>query len=99
MIPVEFLIERMGLLIRVDDLVTHLVLKIRYPKKNKQLYFSVDKKTLEMMSIQGYFAYDDVKMTPLHHYMADMIFKIEPGLNKFEIDFEGLEKYFEPKKI
>ena len=93
MIPVEFLIERMGLRVSVDDVGTHLVLRMRYPKKDKVIHFSVDKRTLEMMSMQGYFAYDGVKMTPLHHYMADMLFKLVPGLNKFEIDFQGLEKY------
>ena len=95
MIPIEFLIDKLGIKFKISSNDNYIVLMIKSVTKNLHSQLMLDKKTIEMDYHLGTYYYGSEKVGILEHYVITTLIKMFPHFNKLDIDYNGLEKYLE----
>jgi hypothetical protein len=95
LIPIDFLIDRLGIKFKISSNDNYIVLMIKSVTKNLHSQLMLDKKLIEMDMQMGLYHYNDTKISIIEHYLIITLNKMFPHFNKLDIDYNGLEKYLE----
>lgn len=93
MIPVEFLIDKLGVDIVVEYSTPNVVIRITDTKKNKKLVNMINTKEFEVQQMMGYLLYGETKIEIIAHHISMMLCRMYPHLCKLDIDYTYLNKY------
>jgi len=93
MIPIEFLIDKLGIKFKMDTTDTDIRIRIKSTTKNLQSYFILNKQVVEMNVYSGYYSYGCEKVGIIGHHIITTLKKMFPHFDKLDIDYSGLEKY------
>ena len=93
LIPIDFLIERLGIKFKISSNDNYIVLMIKSVTKNLHSQLMLDKKLIEMDMQMGLYKYNDTKISIIEHYLIITLNKMFPHFNKLDIDYTGLENH------
>jgi hypothetical protein len=93
LIPIEFLIDKLGIVFKMDTTDTDIRIKIKSTTKNLQSYVMLNKQVVEMNVYSGYYSYGSTKISFVGHHIIQTLNKMFPYFNKLDIDYTGLENY------
>jgi hypothetical protein len=93
MIPIEFLIDRLGIVFKMDTTDTDIRIMIKSTTKNLQSYLMLNKQVVEMKVYSGYYSYGCEKVGIIGHQIITTLKEMFPHFSKLDIDYSGLEKY------
>ncbi len=92
-IPVQFLIDKLGIKIKVSKTDIHTTISIRSIKKNLMSNHQICNQHLEMEQMTGLFYHKRTRISVLSYYTSQSLEKMFPDFKNWEIDYSGLEKY------
>lgn len=93
LIPIDFLIDKLGIVFKMDTTDTDIRIKIKSTTKNLQSYVMINKQVVEMNVYSGYYSYGSTKISFVGHHIIQTLNKMFPHFNKLDIDYTGLENY------
>ena len=93
MIPVEFLIDKLDIKIKVSKTENYTIISVRSMKKNLMSNYQLCNKHLEMEEMTGVFYHKNTRINILNHYISKSIESMFPHFGRMDIDYSGLEKY------
>jgi hypothetical protein len=93
MIPIEFLIDKLGIKFKIDTTDTDIRISIKSTTKNLQSYLMLNKQVVEMKVYSGFYSYGCEKVGIIGHQIITTLKEMFPHFNKLDIDYSGLEKY------
>jgi hypothetical protein len=89
MIPIEFLIDKLGIKIKVSKTEYHTIISVRSMKKNLMSNYQLCNKHLEMEEM----FYGKKRSSNISHHISKSIESMFPHFGRMDIDYSGLEKY------
>lgn len=90
-IPIEFLMKRMDIRVRVGEDNFNHIIDIRCFSRNKMCQYRVSKQNL-----REYYLFDTInekKLNPINHTIISNMIKLIPEFEKMDIDYTFLENY------
>jgi hypothetical protein len=93
MIPIEFLIDKLGIVFKMDTTDTDIRITIKSTTKNLQSYLMLNKQVVEMKVYSGFYYYGCEKIGIVGHQIITTLKEMFPHFDKLDIDYSGLEKY------
>lgn len=91
-IPIEFLLERMGISVVVDDIPTHYQISIISRKRNIRAQQQIDKDFLRQYYLVS--VYTAQKLNPIVNSISNLLEEMFPQFKKLDIDYSFLEKKY-----
>jgi len=92
-IPIEFLIDRLGIEFKIDTTDTDIRVRIKSTTKNLQSYFMLNKEIVKMKVYSGFYYYGCEIIGIVGHQIITTLKEMFPHFNKLDIDYTNLEKY------
>jgi hypothetical protein len=93
LIPIDFLIDKLGIKFKISSNDNYIVLMIKSVTKNLHSQLMLDKKLIEMDMQMGLYKYNDTEISIIEHYIIITLNKMFPHFNKLDIDYTGLENH------
>ena len=92
-IPIEFLINRMGLRIEIVERDYFKTIYVSRPSKKLLGSYTLSKDQLAQQRLTGVYYYGDVPVDILTHYIVNVLNSMFPDFHKLPIDYSGLKNY------
>ena len=93
MIPIDFLIDKLDIKIKVSKTENYTIISVRSMKKNLMSNYQLCNKHLEMEEMTGVFYHKNTRINILNHYISKSIESMFPHFGRMDIDYSALEKY------
>jgi hypothetical protein len=93
MIPIDFLIDKLDIKIKVSKTDYHTIISVRSIKKNLMSNHQICNQHLEMEEMTGLFYHKNTRINIISHYISQSLEKMFPHFDRLDIDYTGLEKY------
>jgi hypothetical protein len=93
MIPIDFLIDKLDIKIKVSKTDNHTIISIRSMKKNLMCDNQICNKHLEMEKMSGLFYHKKNPISIISHHISQGLENMFPDFKNWDIDYSGLEKY------
>jgi hypothetical protein len=93
MIPIEFLIDRLGIVIDVQYNNNNVEINISHPKKNNRGRKVIDLQYLQHQEMLGVFAINERRIEIISHHIYSVLCDMLPQFKNLDIDYTYLNKY------
>ena len=93
MIPIDFLIDKLDIKLKLSKTENYTIISVRSIKKNLMSNHQICNQHLEMEEMTGLFYHKKTRISVLSHYTSQLLEKMFPDFKNWEIDYSGLEKY------
>lgn len=95
MIPIDFLIDKLDIKIKVSKTENYTIISVRSMKKNLMSNYQLCNKHLEMEQMGGLFYHKRTPISVLAHHISQSIESMFPHFGRMDIDYSSLESYLD----
>lgn len=98
MIPIDFLIDKLDIKVKVSKTENYTIISVRSMKKNLMSNYQLCNKHLEMEQMGGLFYHKKTPISVLSHHTSQSLENMFPDFKNWDIDYSGLEKYIKTEQ-
>jgi hypothetical protein len=93
-IPIDFLIDKLDIKIKISKTDYYTIISIRSMKKNLMVNYQICNQHLQHQKMMSSFCNDKTQMNMISNHIVNTIQNMFPHFKKMDIDYSSLEKNY-----